>query len=293
LSCVLMSGSSMIFLPRFEAGAVLAALPKCTVMMGVPTFYKRLLARPEFTQAACSHMRLFISGSAPLLTASFNAFAERTGQRILERYGMTETLMNTANPLDGERRPGSVGPALPGITLRIVDDNGAALPADEIGHLQVQGPNVFASYWEMSSASAKEFTADGYFRTGDLAAVAADGYITIAGRSKDMIISGGLNIYPRELEQAIDALPTVAESAVIGVPHADFGEAVVAIVVPSGCNDVSTAEITAALRTQLAAFKLPKAVISVSELPRNSLGKIQKTKLREAHAQALEAAAQN
>lgn len=293
LGCVLMSGSSMTFLQRFEAGAVLAALPECTVMMGVPTFYTRLLAHPELTQPTCSHMRLFISGSAPLLAESFNAFTERTGHRILERYGMTETLMNASNPLDGERRPGSVGPALPGITLRVVDDNDTALPADEIGHLQVQGPNVFSSYWEMRSASAKEFTADGYFRTGDLAAIAADGYITIAGRSKDMIISGGLNIYPRELEQAIDALPTVAESAVIGVPHADFGEAVVAVVVPSGPDDVSTAEITGALRTQLAAFKLPKAVISVSELPRNSMGKVQKTKLREAHAHALVAASQN
>lgn len=287
LNCVLMSGSAMLFLPRFAVTNVLRALPECTVMMGVPTYYTRLLAEPAFTADVCRTIRLFISGSAPLLADTFAEFEARTGQPILERYGMTETLMNASNPLAGERRAGSVGPALPGVKLRVVDDADALLPPGEIGHLQVAGPNVFSGYWKMREASAREFTPDGFFRTGDLATIDADGYATIVGRSKDLIITGGLNVYPRELEQAIDALDGVAESAVIGIPHADFGEAVVAVIVPSGQAAPSQETVLAELRDKLAGFKLPKAVVSVPELPRNAMGKVQKTQLRDTYAALL------
>jgi len=285
IGCTLMSGSSMVFLPHFEVDAVLAALPQCTVMMGVPTFYTRLLAEQRFDARVCEKMRLFISGSAPLLPETFNEFIERTGHTILERYGMTETSMNASNPLTGERRAGSVGPALPGISLRVVDDADAQLPAGEIGHLQVQGPNVFSGYWRMREKTAAEFTADGYFRTGDEARIDADGYVTIVGRAKDLIISGGLNVYPREVEAVLDSLPGVAESAVVGAPHPDFGEGVLAVVVAEQAADLNGLELIELLRPRLAAFKLPKLIRISAELPRNSMGKVLKSRLREDYAE--------
>jgi malonyl-CoA/methylmalonyl-CoA synthetase len=281
IGCVLMSGSSMAFLAGFKTEAVLDALPECTVMMGVPTFYSRLLTNERLTRELCSNIRLFISGSAPLLAESFAAFEERTGHAILERYGMTETSMNASNPLEGERRPGSVGLALPGISLRTVDNDGNELPAGEIGHLQVKGPNVFSAYWRMREKSAAEFTEDGYFKTGDEAFIEADGYVTIVGRAKDMVISGGLNVYPREVETLLDSLTDVAESAVIGVPHPDFGEGVIAVVVTATGKQLSGSTLIAQIRPKMATYKLPKQVFSVDELPRNSMGKVQKNLLRE------------
>jgi malonyl-CoA/methylmalonyl-CoA synthetase len=284
LGCALLSGSSMHFLARFDTDSVIDALPECTVMMGVPTFYTRLLAHPRFDAATCANMRLFISGSAPLLTETFDDFAARTGHTILERYGMTETSMNASNPLEGERRAGSVGPALPGVSLRVVDDDNNELPAGEIGHLQVKGPNVFAGYWRMREKTAEEFTVDGWFKTGDEAEIAADGYVTIVGRAKDLIITGGLNVYPREVEKVLDCMPGVAESAVIGVPHPDFGEGVIAIVVLEPAAQLKDTDLIETLRPRLAAFKLPKRVHIVSELPRNSMGKVLKSRLREDYA---------
>lgn len=289
VSCVMLSGASMRWLAAYDAKQVLRFLPGCSVFMGVPTYYTRLLADPEFSAAACSGMRLFVSGSAPLLEETFNAFETRTGHRILERYGMTETGMNTSNPLHGERRPGTVGPPLPGIEIRIVDDEGEALPTDEIGHLQVRGPNVFAGYWRLPGKSAEDFTDDGFFNTGDLGRIDADGYVTIVGRNKDLVITGGLNVYPKEVELFIDGLPGVKESAVIGVPHADFGEAVVAVVVPAadapGDVDEAEAAIVGACREALAAFKTPKRVVFIEELPRNTMAKVQKNLLRETCAE--------
>jgi malonyl-CoA/methylmalonyl-CoA synthetase len=285
LGCVLMSGASMQFLPRFSAAAVCTALPVSTVMMGVPTYYSRLLSEAGFDAALCAHMRLFICGSAPLPETLLQAFHERSGHLILERYGMTETGMNASNPLTGERRPGTVGPALPGVELRVTDEADQPLPAGTVGHLQVRGPNVFAGYWRTGNAARNDFTADGFFRTGDLAAIAADGYVTIAGRSRDLIITGGLNVYPRELENVLDSLPEVVESAVIGVPHDDFGEAVVAVVVASGGRAaLRTEELLDTLRPRLAGYKLPKQVVVVDALPRNSMGKVQKNRLREQYA---------
>ncbi len=284
IGCVLMSGSSMSFLQRFDINQVFDALPGCTVMMGVPTFYTRMLKDDRLTQALCSGMRLFISGSAPLLAEHFTAFEARTGHRILERYGMTETSMNASNLLDGERRPGSVGPALPGITLRVVDDSDQELPAGETGHLQIKGPNVFSGYWRMREKTAEEFTDDGFFRTGDEAFIEADSYITIVGRAKDMIISGGLNVYPKEVELLIDSLPDIEESAVIGAPHPDFGEAVIAVVVPAAGHAVDRAELIERIKPQLAAYKAPKHVVSLPALPRNSMGKVQKNLLRQEYA---------
>lgn len=283
IGCTLMSGSSMMFLPRFDPDDVLAALPHSTVMMGVPTFYTRLLKDERFDKDVCANMRVFISGSAPLSAPTFSEFEQRTGHRILERYGMTETSMNASNPLDGERRAGSVGPALPGVSLRVIDDEDNELPAGEIGNLQVQGPNVFSGYWRMREKTAEEFTDDGYFRTGDQARIDADGYISIVGRTKDLIISGGMNVYPREVEAALDSLPEVAESAVIGAPHADFGEGVIAVVVAATDQDISGTILIDQLRDRIAAYKLPKQVFTVSELPRNSMGKVQKNLLREAY----------
>ncbi len=284
VGCALMSGAAMRYLPRFDTDEIIRALPDCTVMMGVPTFYTRLLGDKRFNGELCANMRLFISGSAPLLTNTFEEFERRTGHRILERYGMTETSMNTANPLDGERRPGSVGLALPGVELRVVDENDAELPHGEVGHLQVKGPNVFSGYWRMRAESAREFTSDGFFRTGDLANIAADGYVTIVGRSKDMVISGGLNVYPKEIENLLNELPGIGESAVIGVPHPDFGEAVVAVVTATASADINEALLIDALRPRLAAYKLPKRLLAVESLPRNSMGKVQKNLLRETYA---------
>lgn len=279
VGCTLMSGASMVYLPRFDVDDVIDHLPDCTVMMGVPTFYTRLLASPAFTAERCRNVRVFISGSAPLTPETFAAFEQRTGQRILERYGMTETGMNSSNPLHGERRPGSVGPALPGVRIRIVDDDGRVLPPTTVGHIELTGPNVFPGYWNRPEETAEAFTADGWFRTGDRGSLSVDGYLDIAGRSKDLIISGGLNVYPREVELVLDGLPGVEESAVIGVPHPDFGEGVVAVVVASN-HPATEEDILEATRNELAAFKRPKRVFFLPELPRNAMGKVQKAELR-------------
>ena len=283
LHCAFLSGSSLAFLPRFDVDACLAWLPRCTVMMGVPTFYTRLLAREGFTRATCERVRVFISGSAPLAEQTFAAFAARTGQRILERYGMSETLMNTSNPLVGERVAGTVGFALPGIEARVVSDAGAPLPAGEVGGIEVRGPNVFRGYWRMPDKTASEFRPDGFFRTGDLGTLDGEGRLSIVGRAKDLVISGGYNVYPKEVERLIDAMPTVAESAVIGVPHPDFGEGVVAVLQPVA-EAVTLDAVRAALAGQLAGFKQPKRVVCVAELPRNAMGKVQKNVLRERFA---------
>jgi malonyl-CoA/methylmalonyl-CoA synthetase len=279
--CILMNGSAMRFHAKFDAARALADFAHSSVFMGVPTFYTRLLAEPGLTREACSRMRLFVSGSAPLLADTHVEFERRTGQRILERYGMTETGMLTSNPLAGERRAGSVGPPLPGTQVRVVDEAGRACAPGENGHVQVRGPNVFSGYWRMPEKNAEEFTADGWFRTGDMGSLSADGYLTIAGRSKDLIITGGYNVYPKEIELALDAMPGVKESAVVGVPHPDFGEAVTAVVVPASGQNPTEGEIIAALKGQLANFKVPKRVHVVAELPRNAMGKVQKNVLRE------------
>lgn len=286
VGCVLMSGASMLWHSRFSDTAAIAAMPDCTVMMGVPTYYTRLLANPEFGPECCSNMRLFVSGSAPLLSETFVEFQTRTGHTILERYGMTETGMNTSNPLHGERRAGTVGPPLPGVNARVVDDAGQCVTEGETGNLQVQGPNVFTGYWRMPEKTAGDFTDDGFFNTGDKATIDADGYVSIVGRSKDMIISGGLNIYPKEIELVIDDMAGIAESAVIGIANADFGEAVLAVIVPDG-NAPTAAEVTAHCRTLLANFKVPKRVEVIDDLPRNAMGKVQKNVLRERFGRAL------
>ncbi|HKX43720.1 MAG TPA: malonyl-CoA synthase [Burkholderiaceae bacterium] len=283
----LLNGSKMIWFSKFDPKAVIARLPDATVFMGVPTLYVRLLGESALTQDACRRMRLFISGSAPLLIETFDAFRERTGHTILERYGMSETVMLTSNPYraeDGERRGGTVGHPLPGVGVRVVDDGGAPVPAGEIGHIQVRGPNVFAGYWRMPEKTREEFSADGWFKTGDVGRISADGYVTIVGRSKDLIISGGYNVYPAEVEGVINELPGVAESAVVGVPHPDFGEAVIAIVVPRAGAAVPDADaVVAALKARIANFKVPKRVFVIDELPRNTMGKVQKNLLRDAH----------
>ncbi|HKE41938.1 MAG TPA: malonyl-CoA synthase [Casimicrobiaceae bacterium] len=282
--CVLLSASRMLWLPKFDAKEVTALLPQATVMMGVPTFYARLLAEPDFGAAACRSIRVFVSGSAPLLPETFNAFKSRTGQSLLERYGMTETGMNTSNPLAGERIAGAVGPPLPGVSVRIMGEEGTVCAAGVVGAIQVKGPNVFAGYWRMPEKTREEFTADGYFRTGDLGELLPNGYVKIVARAKDLIISGGLNVYPKEIEEKIDSLPGIAESAVIGVPDADFGEAVTAVVVPKPGMSPSESEIIAALKAQIAGFKVPKRVHFVDALPRNTMGKVEKSVLRERYA---------
>jgi malonyl-CoA/methylmalonyl-CoA synthetase len=279
---VLLAGASMIFLPKFDAGEVIALMPEATCLMGVPTFYVRLAQDERLDRAQAAHMRLFISGSAPLLAETHRAFSARTGHAILERYGMTETNMNTSNPYDGERIAGTVGFPLPGVALRVVDPETAAiLPAGEIGMIEVKGPNVFAGYWRMPEKTAAEFRADGFFITGDLGVIDARGYVSIVGRGKDLIISGGLNVYPKEVEGEIDALPGVEESAVFGLPHPDFGEAVTAAVVLKPGASLTEAGVIGALQDRLARFKLPKRVVFVAALPRNAMGKVQKAALRE------------
>ncbi|WP_414903022.1 malonate--CoA ligase [Sphingomonas flavalba] len=281
INVALLAGAAVRLLPRFTPDAVFAALPGATVMMGVPTFYTRLLADRRLDRAATAGMRLFVSGSAPLLADTHRAWEAATGHRILERYGMTETGMNTSNPYDGERRPGTVGPALHGVSVRVVDpESRAPLAADSVGMIEVRGPNVFKGYWQMPERTAAELHADGYFTTGDLGRISADGYVEIVGRGKDLIITGGLNVYPKEVESAIDALDGVVESAVIGVPHPDFGEAVTAIIVREPGAEVSEAAIGQALAARLARFKLPKTILFVDALPRNSMGKVQKSVLR-------------
>ncbi len=282
--CVLLSGASMLWLAKFDRAKVIALLPRATVMMGVPTFYVRLLEDPSFGPETCRNIRLFISGSAPLTAEAWKAFKARTGQEILERYGMSEILMHTSNPLRGDRRPGSVGLPFPGSEVRIVDDADRILGPGEVGHVQVRGPNVFRGYWRLPEKNREEFTGDGWFRTGDMGMLGEDGYLTLVGRAKDLIITGGLNVYPKEVEDVIDGLPGVRESAVIGLPHPDFGEAVTAVVVPEPGAELSEEAIIAAVRQVLAGFKVPKRVLFVQELPRNSMGKVQKRDLRERFA---------
>jgi len=283
----LLAGARMLWLGRFDPAKVVALLPRATVFMGVPTLYVRLLAEPTLTREACRNMRLFISGSAPLLIDTFEAFRERTGHTILERYGMSETAMLTSNPYDpkdGERRGGTVGFPLPGVGLRIVGGDGAPLPTGSVGAIEVKGPNVFAGYWRMPEKTREEFSADGWFRTGDVGMVDDLGYVTIVGRSKDLIISGGYNVYPAEVEAALNELPGVAESAVIGVPHSDLGEGVVAVVVPRPGVALDPAALQSMLKARMAGFKVPKALFIADELPRNAMGKVQKNKLREHHS---------
>lgn len=278
----LMAGSAMIFLPKLDPDAVLAALPRSTTLMGVPTFYTRLLSDPRFTRDLAAHMRLFISGSAPLLADTHIEFEQRTGHRILERYGMSETNMNTSNPYEGERRAGTVGFPLPGVDIKITDaESGKTLPDGEIGQIEVRGPNVFKGYWQMPEKTAAELRADGFFITGDLGRRDEDGYIQIVGRNKDLIISGGYNIYPKEIELFLDEQPGVLESAVIGVPHADFGETVVGILVPQPDQKPDLEAILETATKTLARFKHPRKLVIEAQLPRNTMGKVQKNVLRE------------
>lgn len=286
LHCALLSGTRVLLHAKFDARAALAALHEATAMMGVPTFYTRLLAEPGLDRDAVRNVRLFVSGSAPLLAETFEQFAERTGQRILERYGMTETGMIASNPLVGERRAGTVGPPLPGVTVRIAREDGASVTTGAIGVVEVKGPNVFQGYWRMPEKTAQEFRADGFFITGDLGTLESDGYLRLVGRAKDLIISGGLNVYPKEIEELIDALPGVTESAVFAVPHPDFGEAVAAAVTLERGAKADPAAILDALRPQLASFKMPKRVYILEELPRNAMSKVQKALLREQYKNA-------
>jgi malonyl-CoA/methylmalonyl-CoA synthetase len=284
----LFSGAQTLMLPKFDISAVLERLPRTTVMMGVPTFYTRLLSEPAFGRAHCGSTRLFIAGSAPLLAETHQQFEQRTGHRILERYGMSETLMLVSNPYfesDGERRAGTVGIPLPGIDVRVVDADGVACDVGGIGAVQVRGPNVFSGYWRMPEKTGEEFTAGGWFKTGDVGhfggAETPANYLTLVGRSKDLIISGGYNVYPKEIEGYVDELPGVIESAVIGVPHPDLGEGVVAVIVGARGALLESATIVEALKLQIANYKVPKRVFVVDELPRNTMGKVQKNVLRE------------
>ena len=283
MHCVLFSGATLIFMPKFESGEVVRHMAGATVLMGVPTFYIRLLGDERFTQQAAANMRLFISGSAPLSADIHRAFEARSGHRVLERYGMTETGMLTSNPYEGERRAGYVGPPLPGVELRVAElESGKVLEQGEVGIVEARGPNVFKGYWKMPEKTAAEFRPDGYFITGDMGFIDGDGYVQLVGREKDLIISGGLNIYPAEVEALLDERPDVAEAAVIGVPHPDFGEAVVAVISPVGAFDAAL--VREELRKELAAFKVPKKIIALDSLPRNTMGKIQKKLLREQYA---------
>ncbi|MFT6287373.1 MAG: malonyl-CoA/methylmalonyl-CoA synthetase [Alcanivorax sp.] len=280
LGCVLMSGASMVWLEKFDIDDVLTALPRCSVMMGVPTYYTRLLSEKRFSRESCSTIRLFVSGSAPLLAETFGDFESRTGHAILERYGMTETSMNISNPLEGLRRAGTVGLPLPHVEARVVGEDGATLTTGETGALQVRGPNVFPGYWRLPEKTAEDFTDDGFFDTGDQAVIESDGYVSIVGRAKDMIISGGLNIYPQEIEMLLNDMPGVVESAVVGLPHPDFGESVVAVIV--GTESVpESSQLIAHCKAKLANFKVPKEVHFIDSLPRNAMGKVQKNLLRE------------
>jgi malonyl-CoA/methylmalonyl-CoA synthetase len=284
--CALLSGARLLWHPKFDASLVLRDLPRATVMMGVPTFYTRLLAQPQFDGNACRGMRLFISGSAPLQMETFKEFQARSGHTILERYGMSEAGMICSNPLFGERRGGTVGFALPGVSLRIADELDQPLDRGEVGGIQIKGDNVFAGYWRMPDKTREEFSAEGYFRTGDLGRIDNDGYVCIVGRAKDLIISGGFNVYPKEIELALDALPGVLESAVIGIPHPDFGEAVTAVIVPRQGAHPEPAGLIAELKKNFANYKVPKQIFVVDDLPRNAMGKIQKALLRERYGKA-------
>jgi malonyl-CoA/methylmalonyl-CoA synthetase len=276
----LLSGSKMLWLNKFDAGVVIRSIERATVFMGVPTMYVRLLDQAQFNSRITRNMRLFVSGSAPLLTETFKQFEVTTGKRILERYGMSETIMLTSNPLDGERVAGTVGPALPGLQLRIMAGDTEA-KVDEIGDIQVKGLSVFSGYWQMPEKTVEEFTSDGYFKTGDVGKVDSKGYVCIVGRSKDLIISGGFNVYPKEIESILDEMPGVAESAVIGVAHRDFGEAVTAVVVAKSGAKLNEASMIVTLKQSIANFKVPKRIYIVKELPRNTMGKVQKNVLRD------------
>ncbi|GLS44641.1 malonate--CoA ligase [Methylobacterium brachythecii] len=281
---VIMAGASMLWLPRLDAKQILSVMPRATAMMGVPTFYTRLLKEPGLTREATAHIRLFVSGSAPLLAETHREWSARTGHAILERYGMTETNMSTSNPYEGERIAGTVGFPLPDVALRVVDpETGARLPVGDVGMIEVKGPNVFKGYWRMPEKTMAEFKADGFFITGDLGKIDPQGYVHIVGRGKDLIITGGYNVYPKEIETEIDGLPGVVESAVIGLPHADFGEGVTAVVV-AGPEARDEAAILTALEGRLARFKQPKRILFADDLPRNAMGKVQKNLLRETHA---------
>lgn len=282
MNVTLLAGSSVIFMSAFNIDTMIEKMPNATVLMGVPTFYTRLLNDQRFNQALTSHMRLFVSGSAPLLTETHELFSKRTGHYILERYGMTETNMNISNPYNGERRPGAVGFPLPGITARICHpDTGVEMAQGDIGGLEIKGPNVFKGYWNMPEKTREEFTDDGFFITGDLATADKDGYFHIVGRSKDLIISGGFNVYPKEVELCLDDVPEILESAVIGIAHKDFGEAVVAVVVLNKRAHISESEVLIQISNKLARYKQPKRIFFVDEIPRNTMGKVQKNKLRE------------
>jgi malonyl-CoA/methylmalonyl-CoA synthetase len=281
---ILLSGASMLFLPKLDPDTVFRLIPRATSMMGVPTFYVRLLQDARLTQDAVKHMRLFVSGSAPLLADTHRDWSARTGHAILERYGMTETNMNTSNPYAGDRVPGTVGFPLPDVSLRVVEpETGKTLGTEEIGMIEVKGPNVFRGYWRNPEKTKEEFRPDGFFITGDLGKIDARGYVHIVGRGKDLIITGGYNVYPKEVETEIDAMPGVVESAVIGLPHRDFGEGVTAVVVQKAGAHLDGAAILKTLEICLARFKLPKRVIVVDDLPRNTMGKVQKNVLRETY----------
>lgn len=280
----LLNGSKMIFLPRFDSAEVMRHLPRSTVFMGVPTYYVRLLAEPGFGEEICRSMRLFVSGSAPLHLETFVEFKHRTGHAILERYGMSETVMLTSNPYEGKRAAGTVGLPLPGVSVRVVNQHNLPCAMEEVGEIQVKGPNVFKGYWRMTDKTAQDFTPDGYFKTGDLGKFDADGYLSIAGRSKDLIISGGYNVYPKEVESVIDGMDGVMESAVIGVAHPDLGEAVAAIVVSKPGAVLNEAEMISELKKMIANFKVPKRIFFTEELPRNTMGKVQKNLLRQEFA---------
>ncbi|NNU43483.1 malonate--CoA ligase [Ramlibacter montanisoli] len=282
----LLNGSKIIWFSKFDPKKVIERMVDATVFMGVPTLYVRMLAESRLNKVVARNMRLFISGSAPLLLETFNEWKERTGHTILERYGMSETIMLTSNPYDekdGERRGGTVGFPLPGVGVRVRDDQGKEVPAGEIGGIQVKGPNVFKGYWRMPEKTKEEFTADGWFKTGDVGKIDERGYVTIVGRSKDLIISGGYNVYPAEIEGYINDMPGVAESAVVGVPHPDFGEVGVAVVIPKPGAAIEADQLLSTLKSQLANFKIPKRCFVVQELPRNTMGKVQKNLLREQH----------
>lgn len=279
----LLAGGAMIFLPKLDVDALISWMPKATSMMGVPTFYTRLLGDARFTRELTAGIRLFVSGSAPLLAETHRQFSERTGHQILERYGMTETNMNTSNPYEGDRRPGTVGPALSGVEVKVCDSNGNELPRGEIGTLEVRGDNVFQGYWQMPGKTREELRENGFFITGDLAQMSEDGYVTIVGRAKDLVISGGFNIYPKEVEEALDDQVGILESAVIGVPHPDLGEAVVGILVAEAGATPDLAQIESSLGNRLARFKQPRKLILIDALPRNTMGKVQKAALRETY----------
>ena len=287
----LMAGSSMIFLPKFDLDQMLSLMPGATTLMGVPTFYTRLLSDERFTRDLTAHMRLFVSGSAPLLAETHKAFEARTGHRILERYGMTETNMNTSNPYDGVRKAGTVGRPLPGVEVKITDpETGSDMPLGEIGQIEVRGPNVFKGYWQMPDKTAAELRENGFFITGDLGRIDEEGYVQIVGRNKDLIISGGYNIYPKEIELLLDDQLGVLESAVIGVPHPDFGETVLGVLVADGTSTIDLAAIEASLGQALARFKQPRKLVIIDALPRNTMGKVQKNVLRESYKDLFEPA---